>query len=691
MKKVITGMENEFATQNVTVMEGANNEPANVLRTIRTQDQFRSILDGIMGKQQINIPSLTINLKNGKYETAVEVSTTALSRGYKDDEVLSYVGVRHLKGIKHINNKFTFGYLMVSLTNKSAERAKNIFGGEIYLVHSSNGWIKVYATLRTTDRLTDLETGVDYDYSVLKAGKSYRYKGLAWTASNRRNLSLIFRCINNGDDRYDILQEATCNGVEPLVNEFGGRTDSKTVETLQKKGGYIGNVMTPSINFGSVPGYVVLEEKWLNNTNETFLIDEYSLARKEHKKAIMSGDKVAIESSKKALDAIINKRTKLKFIATQDGQVYINARVITNMIREQFGYIVSPAAITGLMIQLRPGTMKASGVIVSEEVFNALVDGTVTLANKLGAKVNYYGDRSNLLYIADRNAIKLDYDVTKEITLEILAFAKCSEGKTSKQLAETVLYAANELGVDGQQLLYDLLHLSVDEKVASLTTDKKARLLTPEEIDNALESGYINDVVLAIAPRIMDQNRAIFNSVWRQAINSVTNMIDKLNASIVSHNRRLASDPVFIITGGALTDLLKTGEVFINSKKITKVAMFKYPKMGLREFYYAENVTLDTIKYRLRGFLKMGKITKEQSDAILKFYSELDSFTAVLPAKAVIAYACAGLDFDFDGALFVEYTKNATTEIALLTNQLVDLLANTKMKAVRIDSDEKAI
>ena len=79
-------------------------------------------------------------------------------------------------------------------------------------------------------------------------------------------------------------------------------------------------------------------------------------------------------------------------------------------------------------------------------------------------------------------------------------------------------------------------------------------------------------------------------------------------------------------------------------------------------------------------------ITKAEAELIIKFYRELDSFVAVLPAKSVITYACAGLDFDYDGALFIEHTSNPTEEVEVLTNKMVDLLERTKMKAVVIQN-----
>lgn len=654
----------------------------NVLRTINTKEQFRALLDGMMKKEQINIPAIEINSVKGKLVASFEVSATPLSRIYTKEEVVNSLIIRDGNRVKTITDKFSFGYLSVAVTNEAALFAENIFGGTIYLVHASNGWVKIFADLRSNGRYTDLET--NKDVVTLPAGEVYKFKGLAWTASNKRQKTMVFRNVTKSDDRFIRLDHATLGAMSMIRDAYG--LDASKFMDLQKSGGYVGNVMTGSVNFGIVTGYVRYYAKWENDTNETFLTEAYDNARNKYMKALRSKNLDVIRKAKASLEEITKSKKKLEGINTQDGQMYINVRVFADLVKAKYGIDINQKALTGLMIQLRPGTIKASAIICSEEVFNAFVDGTVAMANARGQKIEFIGDKNNLLYIADKNAIKLDYDIEKQITMEVLAFAKCSSGKTSKQLAETVLYAANELGEDGAQLLYDILKLSVDKKAASLTVDKKARLLTPEEIESATKGGYINDVVVSIAPKFIEQNKAFFNSVWRQAINSVTNMIDGLNGTIKSHNRRLASDPAFILTGGKIQSVLNTGEVFINNRKVSKVVMIKYPKMGLREFYFANNVSLKDIIKRANYFVKNNMITKTEAELIIKFYRELDSFVAVLPAKSVIAYACAGLDFDYDGALFIEHTANPAEEVEVLTNKMVDLLERTKMKAVVIQN-----
>lgn len=672
---------------NVNVNGGMNTMELlnNITRVLTNKEQYRALLDGNMKKEQILIPSITIDYNKG-LQCVFEVTGTPLSRIYTKDNVVSNILVRSQSRIKAINNKFNWDFLSVAVTNEAARIAENIFAGTVYLVHNEeNGWVNVFSDLGTNGRrFTDLETGKNY--GSLSAGTVYKYRGLGWTASNKRQKTKVFKNITTQDDRFDILDNATLGGLTLIKDAYG--LDPDNFEKIQKAGGYVGNVMTGSVSFGIVEGYVRYYSKWENSTNESFLSDFYDEARKKYMKAIRSADVEAINTAKKELDAAKQVKKKLTTVATQDGQMYVNARVFAKMVEEKFGVTVHPSILYGMMIQLRPGTIKASAVIVSEQVFNAIVTGTKAIAESKGQKVETVGDVNNLLYIADANCIKLDYDMTKQITMEVLAFAKCSTGKMSKQLAETVLHAAHELGENGEQYIYEIVKLSADKKIASLTFDKKTKLLTPEEIQHGIETGYPNDIVMSIAPEFFEQSKPLFNSTIRQTTNSIVNLIDGISGDIKSHNRRLSSDPTFILTGGKVESILNTGEVVINDRRIKKIVMIKYPKMGLREYYFAKNVTIKTIRKRINYYVKQGVITQAEADAVVSFYVELDSFVAVLPAKSVIAFACAGLDFDYDGSLFIEYTTNPKEDdqVAILTNKIVDMLEATKMKAVVIQN-----
>ena len=523
--------------------------------------------------------------------------------------------------------------------------------------------------------------------------------------------------ISKGDNRFKVLNTATLGAFEILMNKYGLKGGIKTFMALQKAGGYIGNVLTGSVNFGVVKNYARAHFDWTCSTNEFFLTEEYQNARKALKDAIVAGNLEAQEAAKAHMEAIKNAKTLLIDADVQDGQMYINVRVFAELFLKRFGLHVDPRALVGLLFQARPTTAKASALGMDEDVFNQIVDVTCHMAGtklrlvkaiiskKLASgeytqeeatkkiqeaeaeyKVTFIGDRNNLLFIGDKHCFKLDYDMSKTVTFEILAMSKCSTSRTSKQFAETILYAAQQLGIDGAKLLQNIMELSITANLKSKIFERKAHIPTPEEVEDSQRSGFFNDLIAAISPEFIMQNKALFNSVVRQSINSDVNAIDGLNGSIISHNRRLVSDFTFLITNCKLHGILKTGEVFINSRKISKVVMIKYPKMGLREFYFAKNVSLKEIKNRIDFAVKKHIITKHEGALLYKAFKNIDNYLAVLPARMTTACACAGLDYDYDGSLFVEYTSNPAEDdiTAKLTNELIEILEQTKMKAVVI-------
>lgn len=679
-------------------------------REIISKGQLRVSFNNYQKKDMIYVMSAEVGFKNGKFRTTLKATGTTVGRVFTKNEVVRSVKIRDGKSIITLEDKFSFGFFSLTLSEESSKFAEALQGGTLYVVHHNNGWVQLFADLNRNGVYTNLETNTDV--TELPKGQVYVYRGLAYTASNKRNLTMIFRNVTYVDDRFALLDRVSLGAMSILRDTYGLNPVNRI--DLLKAFGYIGNVLTGSVNMGIVPGYIRYFGKFENSTTETFLTKVYARARKAYSDAIKSGNKEEIErTAKEFLGIKESKDILLTNVSTQDGQFYVNAAIFVKMLAEKFEEVVKEEVLVGEMNQARPATAKGSAIFEEEGVFWAKVEGMKRLmerkkkeiqklisiaesegdietANKLQkdlekCKYEIIGDPNNILYLVDANVIKLDYDMTQDVTFELLAFAKCSEGKLSKQIAESLLVLGQQVGVNAAQLIYNIIDLSIDNVIDPLTKGGKTRLLTPEEIEKAANDGFVTDICLATSPKFLKMHRAFFENSWSQAINTVTKIINKLSGDIVSHNRRLASDPVFLITGGKLRSILNTGEVFINSRRVTKVLMIKYPKMGLREFYFAKNVTLGQIIGRVDHFVNKAKrITRKEGDAIIQFYKTLSTTVAVLPAKSVITYACAGLDFDYDGALFIEFTKNPKTRIEKLTNELLSIFEQTKMKAVVI-------
>lgn len=688
-------------------MKNLLNKAVEVL--VKTKKQFKNVISTIMRKDQIVIPAIEVSKKFTKLRASFELTRTPCSRVYSAGYNVIMNKIRDGHRIL-ANKEMNWRFMAFSIKPNAKEYAEKLFSSTIAVLVQSNGWTKMYI-VKPGGKYVDMETG---EVTSKVVGEIHIYKGLAWTASNKRQLSMIFMEVTNGDDRFKILDDATLGALRKIYKKYGTDAAVKEYMTkIQKAGGYIGNVLTGSISFGVVPGWTRYYGSWDNKTPEYFLNSEYSKAMKNLKEASKAGDKVAVSDIKKELEKL---KKKMHRAATQDGQLYINARVLADMIYKAYGIIVSEKVLMGLIIQLRPATIKASGLVVSERVFNRIVKKTYLMAAKESkailaeykamlargedaakaeawkndalsqVEVKELGDTENQLFVADSNCVKLDFDMTRDITFEILAFCKCSKGKSSKQMLESLL-ASND--PRAMQLCYDIVANDVDDSMAEIM-NAKARLLTPEEITEAVEKGYSTDVLTAMYPELLKVSKAFYNSAWKQKLNSIFGKIDGMNGKLVSHNRRLASDLTFILSNGKISSLLKVGEVFINNRKISKVVMIKYPKMGVREFYCAKNVSLREIKRRLKEYTKAGIITKEESMDIYELYQNIDSDIAVLPGRMTTAAACAGLDYDYDGSLFLEYTTNPAEDdtTAILTNELIDILEAFEMEAVIIDNGE---
>ena len=162
---------------NNTMVEGVNNMKNTIsARNIMTKEQFRLLLDSQMKKEQITIQSITVDGKKG-FRTQHELTNTPVSRIYVKDGVQNKIKVRNGSRIVNIENKFSWRFLSVAVTENTQGHSENIFGGTIYMIRQANGWIKMYSDLGTNGaNFTDLET--NKDVRQLPQGEVHIYKGL---------------------------------------------------------------------------------------------------------------------------------------------------------------------------------------------------------------------------------------------------------------------------------------------------------------------------------------------------------------------------------------------------------------------------------------------------------------------------------------------------------------------------------
>lgn len=681
---------------------GVNVADIDPRKVIRTDKQFElKVMGEAMKKDQVKALSFTVDYSVflNKYFCRVEVAGLSESRTV-DTENCSTVLVRDKERIVS-RERFTWQSISVKLSEEVANKIGSlVFGSTIVVLYNKNGWVNVFVEKDLAQKTVyfNLEDGKDYaslpSDSNIYTIRKYRLDPV--TASGTRNKSGVFRNVTEGDTRFEAFNKATVGGLrkqkEKIQNMLANvNTESELMEvkkTVKKAYGYLGNVATGSKNLGKVPGFHVYEGKWLNSTAESFLTDEFIELMEELNSAVASkASAEEIQVIQNRMNEIIERKDTLDNVATQDGQMYVNVIEFAKLIYTSTGYFVYPEVLLGRMLQIRPATIKASAVVVSPFVYKMMVKGSTELAESLGTKVTQYGDVDHSLFIADMNCIKLDFDMEEAFDFELLAFNKTSNGDASKQMYKNIIYAAKKQGQLNRclELIRELENLTIDTKMAeAIDASKPAKMVSPNEVLSAMQSGFYTNVLSSIAPGFIRESKPLMESSWRQVINSVINDIDRMHGNLHVESRRLASDPTFILTGGRLKGILTLGKSFINDRKIDESVMFKYPVAGVEEQYQSSNTLIASIIKVAKKQVKNGVIENDHCEAIIQFFSDLKKTVRVLPALMFLANACAGLDFDYDGECSIIKVKNPKNRCQEISNEFVDILFNNGIRGVSI-------
>lgn len=693
---------------------GIKEEDIDYSNSINNSYQFDSFLEKYgFKKEMVNIAAVVIHYNSNlnKFYVSKEVSDIATSR---------IVDVKHFESVKstHKNrivnvDKFTSAHMSVKLTEAARkEIADKIFGGTLLVNHNPyNGDIEIYLETKEAGKTLYHDLAKDKKYTseqITKDGYTKRiYRLNPVTASGARNGLGVFSDVTLGDNRFKLFDDATCGALteqyKTTKEKLKKVTDEESLKKVEigikKDYGYLGNVFTASYPLKDVEGFHVYEGPWLNTSPETFLTDEFIQTLEELNKVSMEhtqteGEEIKrlakIEELSEKLEKLMDEGAQNEKAPTQDGQMYVNAIELAAMIYLDMKYFIDPAVLIGRMIQCRPATVKSSAMVVDPFSFAMFVKGSKDLAKSLGTKVSSYGNKDRALFIADKNCIKLEFDYKRKFDFEILAFNKTSEGHASKQMYKNMMYAAHQQNKLDRalELIGELEKLTIQEKLKNMIDgDKESKLVAPEEILTAMNTGFFTNLYTAVDPSFIAQSKPLYESAFRQGINAMVNACDRMHGALIIESRRLASDPTFILTGGKLKGILELGETFINDPRIVWSVMFKYPVAGLEEQYKSKNVLLKEIIKRVKKSVKAGVITEDEGEAIIRFFGGLKRTIRVLPALMFLANACAGLDYDFDGECSIIKVKEPKTRAEEISNELCDILLASKTRGVFIKTN----
>lgn len=693
---------------------GVKEEDIDYRNSINNSHQFDSFLEKYgFKKEMVNIAAVVIHYNSNlnKFYVSKEVSDIATSR---------IVDVKHFESVKitHKNrivnvDKFTSAHMSVKLTEAARkEIADKIFGGTLLVNHNPhNGDIEIYLETQEAGKTLYHDLAKDKKSTsdqITKNGYTKRlYRLNPVTGSAARNGLGVFSDVTLGDNRFKLFDDATCGALteqyKTTKEKLKKVTDEESLKKVEigikKDYGYLGNVFTASYPLKDVEGFHVYEGPWLNTSPETFLTDEFIQTLEELNKVSMEhtqteGEEIKrlakIEELSEKLEKLMDEGAQNENAPTQDGQMYVNAIELAAMIYLDMKYFIDPAVLIGRMIQCRPATVKSSAMVVDPFTFAMFVKGSKDLAKSLGTKVSSYGNKDRALFIADKNCIKLEFDYNRKFDFEILAFNKTSEGHASKQMYKNMMYAAHQQDKLDRalELIGELEKLTIQEKLKNMIDgDKESKLVAPEEILSAMNTGFFTNLYTAVDPSFIAQSKPLYESAFRQGINAMVNACDRMHGALIIESRRLASDPTFILTGGKLKGILELGETFINDPRIVWSVMFKYPVAGLEEQYKSKNVLLKEIIKRVKKSVKACVITEDEGEAIIRFFGGLKRTIRVLPALMFLANACAGLDYDFDGECSIIKVKEPKTRAEEISNELCDILLASKTRGVFIKTN----
>lgn len=492
------------------------------------------------------------------------------------------------------------------------------------------------------------------------------YKFLSFSPSDTRISNGMLRDVTEVDDREEFLDRITGNAFSKLKEKYakvvaeGGDPNLFVLKNMPR----LGQLNAGSVCWGKFNNFAIYKENFLTS---------YTIDVK---------DKESINFYKKA--------GKVNFVENEDGSITINCKeatadgtgfvldtAVARMLSERLDLEVKPSAVRGLFIQARPLLFKGAFLVVSSAMMRKLY------ANHNGDNMVRYGyvqDQCPELLVDD-NIIKAesDFDMFADcLEFEVLDVARASNSSLSAQMIEKAILKDKKAT---KEWLCKYIQSSINMEYYERFVDKNVKIPTLGQV----AVPFATDLIEQIAPAYAKSNAAIYKSMLDNQLKSSMKKIEKMKYSIAGKNTRLISDHTGLMFEAM--SIIQYGEVFspsaINhfaaqrrlapeyieaSKELLSqgleeeaaelakkaeqmqqednhIVTFKYPTMGIKEYYYAKVLTLDVVKERIAKL----DIEVEDKAMLLNYFKTLSDGVTILPARTHIMRQLAGLDYDFDG------------------------------------------
>lgn len=667
---------------------GLTVEEVDACKQVTTEKQWEVYKKEIMKIEQKSHISVDVILSKGKLIANVEIQGIKRSSITEFDEALCRdTFTLRCKNSSIKRKNFTFEYVTV-VTGSSSEKALAAITKEnIYVMHTG-GRVLVFTKEGSKHRCLNDNSIADDIKSLAKNNGATLliYYPLLVGASGEKTGSCIFKLLRNDsskDHLFKMYDKETCGAMTlHLENINKLKKDNKPMNevmmTVLKANGRFAAKQTPCKSFGTMKGMALYQGEFLNMTPEYALGKEGMLHMKKAQVALSLGNKEIYKQEMEALKEIEEVRGMID-AATQDGAGYGNCMEIAISIFEEFGGLVDPDLLIGELFQVRPITCKISLQVLSEKLFYKMVDGAEELASSRGTEVKPYGDKNRMMILTDTNGLKMSFkeELFSDNKFEVLAIAKVSDGNTSKQILRIAGYAKQKDGESDEfnKLLEECMVEDYGRRLGQVfkPTVKNPKI-SPDEFENALGNGYINNLALKLNPELTSQSRPFVNTRNKQELSAMISDADRCRVEVNIHNRRMVADAIFILTGGKINQILGIDDCFINNPTIKDVIFFKYPIQGLEEYFCFTNCKLNRIRNIAIKKCKEVGLAPSMVNYIVEFFSSVSDKVIILPAFSFIAKVCAGSDFDFDGAAVMYRVKNVVTKYDELSNYIFDSL-----------------
>ena len=492
------------------------------------------------------------------------------------------------------------------------------------------------------------------------------YDFLNFSPSDTRIGNGILKDITNGDDRREFLDSLTGNAFTKLMAKFekvvaeGGDPNLFVLKNMPR----LGQLNAGSVVWGKFNNFAMYKENFL--TSYTVLVKD-----KESINYYKNSGKVKFDENE---DGSITLKISE---ATADGTGFVLDTAVARMLSERLGVKVMPSAVRGLFIQARPLLFKGAFLVVSAQMMRKLY------MNHNDENMTRYGYIKNQCpeLLVDDNIVKAQSDFEDFadcLEFEVLDVARSSSASLSKQMIEKALMKDVKRTTEW---LTKYGSTAINVSYYNRFVVKEAQIPTLGEIANP----FPTDLIEKIAPTYAKTNGAMYKSMLENQIKSSMKALEKMKFAIDGKNTRLISDHTGLMLKAM--SIVKYGEIFSHSainhfasqrrlaseyevkaqeylaqgmtkeaevllaevKKMQRtdnyVVTFKYPTMGIKEYYYAKVLTLEEVKERIAAL----DIELEEKAILFDYFKTLSDGVTMLPARVHIMRQLAGLDYDFDG------------------------------------------